>query len=123
MEEIYEDYIPCSGGGVMQVRIKKGDTVEAISGREKGKTGKVLKVLSSKKGSRYVLVEKINMIKKHMKPSQKNKEGGILEKEGPMHISNVSVVCPKCGKATRVGVQVGDDKKMRYCKKCREIID
>nr|AKQ04099.1 hypothetical protein [uncultured Nitrospirae bacterium Rifle_16ft_4_minimus_39958] len=52
MEEIHEDYIPCSGGGVMQVRIKKGDTVEAISGREKGKTGKVLKVVSSKKGSR-----------------------------------------------------------------------
>ncbi len=106
----------------MQLRIKKGDTVEAIYGKEKGKRGKVLKVLSSK-GSSYVLVESINMIKKHMKPSQKNKEGGILEREGRLHISNVSMVCPKCSKATRVGVQGSDDKKMRYCKKCREIID
>ena len=122
MEEIHEDYISCSGGGVMQVRIKKGDTVEAIYGKEKGKSGKVLKVLSAK-DNKYVLVEKINMIKKHMKPSQKNKEGGILEREGPLHISNVSVVCPKCSKATRVGMQVGDDKKMRFCKKCRETID
>lgn len=122
MEEIHEDYISCSGGGVMQVKIKKGDTVEAIYGKEKGKSGKVLKVLSAK-DNKYVLVEKINMIKKHMKPSQKNKEGGILEREGPLHISNVSVVCPKCSKATRVGMQVGDDKKMRFCKKCREIID
>ena len=122
MEEIHEDYISCSGGGVMQLRIKKGDTVEAIYGKEKGKRGKVLKVLSSK-GSRYVLVEQINMIKKHMKPSQKNKEGGIIEREGPLHISNVSIICPKCSKATRVGVQIGDENKMRFCKKCREIID
>ncbi len=106
----------------MQLRIKKGDTVEAVSGKEKGKRGKVLRVMSSN-GKRYVLVEKINMIKKHMKPSQKIKEGGILEREGPLHISNVSVVCPKCSKATRVGVQAGDDRKVRFCKKCREIID
>lgn len=106
----------------MQLRIRKGDTVEAIYGKEKGKRGKVLRVLSSK-GSKFVLVEKLNMIKKHMKPSQKIKEGGILEREGPLHISNVSMVCPKCSKAARVGMQAGDDKKMRYCKKCREIID
>jgi large subunit ribosomal protein L24 len=77
----------------------------------------------SSKGSRYVIVEQINMIKKHMKPSQKIKEGGIIEREGRMHISNVSMVCPKCSKATRVGVQIGDENKMRFCKKCREIID
>ncbi len=122
MEEVHEDYFSCSGGGVMQVRLRKGDTVEAIYGKEKGKRGKVLKVVSSK-GGKFVLVEKVNMIKKHMKPSQKNKEGGILEREGPLHISNVSMVCPKCGKVARVGMQVGDDKKMRFCKKCREIID
>ncbi len=106
----------------MQVKIRKGDTVEAICGKEKGKKGKVIRVQSSDE-NRYVFVEKLNIIKKHMKPSQKNKEGGILEKEGPMHVSNVAIVCPKCSKTSRVGIQLSDEKRMRYCKKCREIID
>ena len=106
----------------MQVKIKKGDTVEAIYGKEKGKKGKVLRVQSSGT-NRYVFVEKLNMIKKHMKPSQKNKEGGILEIEGRLHVSNVSIICPKCSKTSRVGFQISTDKKTRFCKKCREIID
>lgn len=106
----------------MQVKIKRGDTVEAISGKERGKRGKVLKVLPSDANVR-VLVEKLNITKKHMKPSQKNKEGGILEIEGPIHISNVSIVCSKCNKVTRIGFQLSNEKKMRYCKKCKELID
>jgi len=107
---------------MMQLKIKRGDTVEAISGKEKGKRGKVLKVLPSD-AKVQVLIEKLNIVKKLMKPSQKNKEGGILETEGPIHISNVSIVCPKCDKVTKVGFQLSNDKRMRYCKKCKEIID
>ncbi len=104
------------------MRIRKNDIVEVISGREKGKRGKVIRILS---GSDHVnvLVERLNMIKKHMKPSAKNKEGGILEMEGPINRSNVSVVCPKCDKVSRTGSRVSDDKKVRYCKKCNEVID
>lgn len=106
----------------MGVRIRKGDTVEVITGREKGKRGKIIKILSSDERIN-VLVERLNIIKKHMKPSTKNKEGGILEMEGPINISNVSIVCPKCDKATRVGFKLSDDKNVRYCKKCKEIIE
>lgn len=131
MEEVYENNIPCARGCVMGVRIRKGDTVEVISGRERGKRGKVIRVLSAD-NSVNVLVERLNIIKKHMKPSPKIKEGGILEMEGPINISNVSMVCPKCDKITRIGFKVSDDKavlalseakNVRYCKKCKEIID
>ena len=107
----------------MGIRIKKNDTVEVISGRERGKRGHVLRVLSSGEHA-HVLIEKLNMIKKHMKPSAKNKEGGILEMEGPIQMSNVSVVCPKCEEVAKLGFKVsGDDNKARYCKQCQEIID
>lgn len=105
----------------MGVRIRKGDTVEVISGKEKGKRGKIISILSSDNNIN-VLVERLNIIKKHMKPSSKNKEGGILEMEGPINSSNVSIVCPKCDKATRTGFKLSDDKNVRYCKKCKEII-
>lgn len=106
----------------MGIRIKKNDTVEVTSGRDRGKRGHVLRIISSGKHA-HVLVEKLNMIKKHMKPSAKNKEGGILEMEGPIQLANVSVVCPKCEKATRLGFKVSGDNKARYCKQCNETID
>lgn len=122
MEKVYENNIPCPRGGIMGTRIRKGDTVEVISGKEKGKRGKVIRLLPGDDNT-SVLIERLNMIKKHMKPSAKNKEGGILDMEGPISISNVSIVCPKCDKAGRTGFKLTDDKNVRYCKKCKEVID
>jgi large subunit ribosomal protein L24 len=105
----------------MGLTIKKNDTVVVMAGKEKGKRGRVLSVNPSKDS---LLIEKINMIKKHMKPSRKYAQGGIIEKEASIHISNVMLVCPKCTKPTRIGTSVlQDGKKFRMCKKCREVID
>lgn len=105
----------------MGLSIKKNDTVLVIAGKEKGKRGRVLSVYPLKD---QLLIEKINMIKKHMKPSRKYSQGGIIEKEAPIHISNVMVICPKCNKPTRIGnALLQDGKKVRMCKKCREVID
>ncbi|MGC8718515.1 MAG: 50S ribosomal protein L24 [Thermodesulforhabdaceae bacterium] len=102
-------------------RIKKNDVVMVIAGKEKGKTGKVIKVLKKKD---RVIVEKLNMIKRHLRPGRYSQEGGILEREAPIHISNVMLVCPKCSKPTRVGYKFLDDgRKVRYCKKCSEVIE
>jgi large subunit ribosomal protein L24 len=105
----------------MGLSIKKQDTVLVLTGKEKGKRGRVLSVLPSQD---QVIVEKINIIKRHMKPSRKYSQGGIIEKEAPVHVSNVMLVCPKCDKATRVGNVILDGgKKVRSCKKCKEVID
>lgn len=105
----------------MGLSIKKNDTVLVISGREKGKKGRVISVLPSKD---KLLIEKINIIKRHMKPSKKYSQGGIIEKEATLHISKVMLLCPKCGKPTRIGNTVlSDGKKARICKKCREVIE
>jgi large subunit ribosomal protein L24 len=108
----------------MAVRIKKGDTVVVMRGREKGKTGEVIRVLREKN---RVVVKDVNLVKKHVKEIPNVREGGIYEFEAPIHISNVMLVCPKCGKPTRVGfrvVQEGDAlRKYRFCKKCGENID
>lgn len=102
-------------------RIKKSDNVMVIAGREKGKTGKVLRLISKKDGA---IVEKLNIIKRHMKPNPQNRQGGIVEKEAPIHISNLMLICSKCTDPTRVGYKVLDDnRKVRYCKKCNEILD
>ena len=90
------------------VRIKKGDLVEVIAGKEKGRQGKVLKIMASK-----VLLEGLNRVKRHTKPSQKNPRGGIIEKEAPLHISNVLPVDSKTGKGGRVRLVVKDGKKLR----------
>ena len=101
--------------------IKKNDTVKVIAGKDKGKNGKVLRVIPKKD---RVIVEKINMIKRHMKPNQQTRQGGILEKESPIHISNLMLICSKCTDPTRVGYKVLDDnRKVRFCKKCDEVID
>ncbi|MCX7965518.1 MAG: 50S ribosomal protein L24 [Syntrophorhabdaceae bacterium] len=103
-----------------QYHIKKNDLVMVTTGKDKGKTGKVLSILKKKD---RVIVEKVNMVKRHVKPSQKTK-GGILEKESPIHVSNVMIYCEKCAKPVRVGKKILDDgKKVRYCKKCNEVID
>lgn len=105
----------------MGLRIKKGDTAIILSGKEKGKTGRVLSVMPSK-GS--LIIEKLNIIKKHMKPTRQYTQGGIIEKEGPIHISKVMLICPKCNKPTRIGNKVLEQgKKVRVCKRCKEVID
>jgi large subunit ribosomal protein L24 len=101
-----------------RVHVKKGDTVEVIGGKHRGKRGKVLQVLT-KDGK--VIIESVNILKRHAKPTQKLPQGGIVEKEGPVYSSRVMLVCPKCSKLTRVGHgYLGDGTKVRVCKQCGE---
>ncbi|MBT2683724.1 MULTISPECIES: 50S ribosomal protein L24 [Bacillaceae] len=102
------------------MHVKKGDKVMVISGKDKGKTGIILEAFP--KQSR-VLVEGINIVKKHAKPSQVNPQGGILNQEAPIHVSNVMPVDPKSGKPTRVGYTVENGKKVRVAKKSGEVLD
>ncbi len=110
----------------MKVKIRKGDTVEIISGRfeDRGKRGEVIRVDPD---DGRVVVQGINMRKKHQRQVQtqgaRNLAPGIIEFEGPIHISNVMLVCPKCSEPTRVGFQREGDESVRVCKHCREIID
>ena len=100
--------------------IKKGDTVKVIAGDSKGKTGKVLKVIV--KESR-VIVEGVNVVSKHTKPSNTNKDGGIIKKEAPIHISNVQIVDPKTNVTSKVGYKEVDGKKVRFAKKSGNVLD
>lgn len=102
------------------LHVKKNDLVEIISGKEKGKTGKVLKVLAQ---DQRIILEKLNIAKKHVKASKQNPQGGIIEIEKPMAVSNVLLFCAKCKKGVRTGVKVLKDKKVRVCKKCNESLD
>jgi len=105
---------------MQEKRLKKGDTVKVIAGKEKGKTGKILSTIPDKA---RVVVEKINLIKRHQRPDAKGK-GGIVEKEGPIHVSNVMYLCDKCGSGVRIGYKILDDgKKARVCAKCHETLD
>ena len=97
------------------MRIKKGDKVEILSGEDKGKQGEVLQVLPKED---KVVVKGANIVKKHVKPRKQGEEGGIIPREGAMPAAKVNVVCPKCGKATKVGYTVEKDQKVRVCKKC-----
>jgi len=100
------------------LHITKGDTVMIIAGDDRGKTGKVLKVNPE---SRRVIVEKVNFVKRHTRPTQRTTQGGIHEKEAPINASNVQIVCPKCGKAVRVGHRrLEDGSRERYCRSCHE---
>ena len=101
-------------------RLKKGDTVKVIAGKEKGKTGKILSTIAARD---RVIVEKVNLIKRHKKADAKGK-GGIVEKEGSIHISNVLYLCNKCGTGVRIGYKIMDyGKKSRVCAKCNEMLD
>ena len=101
--------------------VRKNDLVQVISGKEKGKTGKVLQVFPKKD---RVLVEKVNFIKRHSRPSAKTRQGGIIQKEAPVHVSNVLLVCPKCNKGEKMGAKILEDgKKSLVCKGCGELIE
>jgi len=101
--------------------IKKNDTAIVLSGKEKGKKGRVITVMPSKEKA---IIENINIIKKHIKPNKQNTQGGIISKEGSLHISNIMLVCPKCSKPTRMSTTIFENgKKLRMCKKCKEVID
>lgn len=104
----------------MKLKIKKNDTVVVLAGEDKGKTGKVQKVLVEKQRA---IVEGVNMVTKSTKPSAKNPQGGFVKEEAPIHISNLSLVDPKSGKATRVAIKTNEDgKKVRIAKKSGEEI-
>lgn len=103
------------------MHVKKNDVVVVISGKEKGKKGKILKV--NPKKSR-VVVEKINFVKRHQRPTGQMRQGGIIEKEGPIHSSKVMVMCSKCNQGVRIGRRILEDgKTVRVCKKCGEVLD
>ena len=107
--------------GHKRVDIKRNDTVKVISGRDKGKEGRVLRVFPN---DAKVLVEHVMMVKKHVRPNpQRNIKGGIVEREGAVHASNVQLVCPECGKMTRIGHRVDGDRKVRICRKCEGVVD
>ncbi len=100
--------------------IRKGDNVIVTTGREKGKTGKVLTIFSA---TSRALIEKVNMVKRHQKPTQKMPQGGIVQKESSIDLSNLMIYCGKCQKGVRVGIKTEKDgAKVRTCKKCGEVI-
>ena len=103
----------------MKLKIKTGDTVRIIAGDHKGSEGKVMTVFRDKNKA---IVEGVNMVSKHEKPSAQNPQGGIVEKEAPIHISNLSLIDPKSGETTRVGYEIRDGKKVRFSKKSNEVI-
>lgn len=104
-----------------KTHIKKDDKVKIIAGKDSGKIGKVIKVNRKKQ---RILIENINIIKRHSRPSAQNRQGGIIESEAPIHLSNVMLMCNKCVKPVRTKVQQLDDgKKVRVCRKCNEQID
>ena len=97
------------------MKIRKGDNVKVLSGNDKGKTGEVLEVIP---GTEKIIVKGINVRKKHVKARKQGEEAGIIPVECAIHSSKVNVVCPKCGKATRIGYEIEKDQKVRVCKKC-----
>ncbi|ACL68889.1 50S ribosomal protein L24 [Halothermothrix orenii] len=103
------------------MRVKKGDLVEVIAGKDRGKRGKVLRVIPRED---RVIVEGINIVHRHMRPTPDMPQGGIVKNEAPIHISNVMLVCPNCDEKTRIGATyLEDGQKVRKCKKCDEVVD
>ena len=102
--------------------IRKNDNVVVITGKDRGKRGRVLKVVPD---NNRLIVEGVNVIKRHTKPNpQRNIKGGVVEREAALHASNVQLVCPECGKPTRIGKKVlGDGRKVRVCRKCEGVVD
>ena len=107
---------------MIKTRLKKNDVVTVISGSDRGKNGKILKVFP-RRG--LAIVEKVNFIKRHSRPTQKMPQGGILEKEAPLPMSKLRLICNKCNEPTQVKVQrtEGREKAARICKKCKEMLD
>jgi len=102
------------------MHVRKGDKVKVLSGKDRGKEGVILEAFPKKE---RVLVEGVNLVKKHSKPSQDNPQGGIITKEAAIHVSNVLPIDPKTGEPTRVGYEVRDGKKVRIAKKSGELLD
>jgi large subunit ribosomal protein L24 len=102
------------------LKLRKGDKVMVIAGKDRGKSGKILRSFPREN---RVLVEGVNIVKRHTRPTQKNPQGGIVERESPIHISNVMLVCPRCNQPTRVGRKITPEGKLRVCKKCGEEIE
>ncbi len=102
--------------------IRRNDNVVVIAGRDRGKRGRVLRVLPERN---RLVVEGVNLIKRHTKPNpQRNIKGGIVEREASVHASNVQLVCPECGRPTRIGRRIlGDGRKVRICRKCEGVVD
>src|SRR5207244_9479256 len=115
----HEDRLARAGGGVMAAKIKKGDKVVVLSGRDKGRTGEVIEVHPD---ADRALVRGVNMVKRHQKQTAQQ-EGGIISKELPVHLSNVAIADPKDGKPTRVGFKIQGDKKVRFAKRSGAEID
>ena len=104
---------------MIKLKIKSGDTVTVIAGDHKGSEGKVVSVDREKNKA---IVEGVNMVSKHTKPSAKNPQGGIVKKEAPIHISNIALIDPKSKSATKVGIKVEGDKKVRFSKKSNQVL-
>ena len=105
----------------VETPVRRNDTVSINTGKDRGKRGRVLKVIPTKG---RLIVEGVNIIKRHTKPNpQRNIKGGIVEREGAVHASNVQLVCPECGKMTRIGHRVDGDRKVRICRKCEGVVD
>jgi len=105
----------------IKISIKKNDMVMVIKGKEKGKSGKVLRVFPEKQ---KVVVEKLNFIKRHVRPNQQMRQGGIVEKEAPLPVANLMVLCSKCNKPVRIGKKLLEDgKRVRVCTKCGDVLD
>lgn len=103
------------------MQIRKNDSVMVIAGKERGKTGKVLRVLTDKDA---VIIERLNMVKRHTKPRGPQQSGGIVEKEAAIHASNIMIMCDKCNAPARVGRKVlADGKKIRICRNCNEALE
>ena len=106
----------------IQTPIRKNDNVVVIAGKDRGKRGRVLRLVP---GKNRLIVEGVNFVKKHTRPKPgQNVKGGIVERESPFHVSNVQLVCPECGAATRIGRRLlGDGRKVRICRKCDGVVD
>ena len=105
----------------LQTPIRRNDTVIVTAGKDSGKRGRVLKVLPV---NNRLIVEGVNMIKRHTKPNPgRQVKGGIVEREASLHASNVQLVCPDCGKITRIGHEIRGDRKVRICRKCEGVVD
>ena len=106
----------------LQTPIRKNDNVVVITGRDRGKRGRVLQLVPAKN---RLIVEGVNIVKRHTRPNpRQNVKGGIVEREAPLHASNVQIICPECGAQTRIGRRLlGDGRKVRFCRKCDGIVD
>jgi large subunit ribosomal protein L24 len=101
------------------MKIKKGDNVLIIKGKDRGKSGKVIKALPREN---KVVIEGLNLVKKHIKPRKQGEKGKIIEIPRPIYVSNVKLICPNCNKATKIGYKIEGEEKFRICKKCQSKI-